>query len=165
MALDTDVRQSKKLSAFARDKLGLDVHIVDDPKRAVRGCDIVDTCGPILKQPHATIKGGLLDEGVFVWCVDFDSYFSREAIDEADKWTTDNLAQYNYFKNNKGYFRACPEVYDDLGELVTGRKEGRQSATERNFGVNLGLAMEDMAVAPLVYSGAIKKGIGTWLSL
>jgi ornithine cyclodeaminase/alanine dehydrogenase len=30
---------------------------------------------------------------------------------------------------------------------------------------NLGLAMDDMAVAPLVYQRAVEKGIGTWLSL
>ena len=164
-AFDIDPRQSEKLSKFARDKLGLDASVIDDPKRAVKGCDIVVTCGPILKEPHATIKGGWLDEGVFVSCVDFDSYFSREAIGQADKWTTDNSAQYNYYKDHMGYFKSCPQVYADLGELVTGRKKGREKAEERNFGVNLGLALEDMSVAPLVYSTAIKKGIGTWLPL
>ena len=30
---------------------------------------------------------------------------------------------------------------------------------------NLGLAMDDMAVAPLVYQRAVRMGIGTWLPL
>ena len=30
---------------------------------------------------------------------------------------------------------------------------------------NLGLALNDMAVAPLVYHKAKEKGIGTWLDL
>jgi ornithine cyclodeaminase/alanine dehydrogenase len=30
---------------------------------------------------------------------------------------------------------------------------------------NLGLAMDDMAVAPTLYQRAVEKGIGTWLSL
>jgi len=165
MAFDIDVRQSHKLSSFARDKLGLDVQIVDKPEKAVKACDIVVTCGPILKEPHATIKGGWLDEGVFVSCVDLDSYFSREAIGQTDKWTTDDLAQYNYYKDHMGYFRSCPEIYADLGQLVIGKKKGRESDTERNFAVNLGLAVEDMAVAPLIYSGAIERKVGTWLCL
>jgi len=31
--------------------------------------------------------------------------------------------------------------------------------------VNLGLALDDMAVAPLVYQRAVGKSIGTWLPL
>jgi ornithine cyclodeaminase/alanine dehydrogenase len=30
---------------------------------------------------------------------------------------------------------------------------------------NLGLAMDDMAVAPLIYRQAVEKGMGTWLPL
>jgi ornithine cyclodeaminase/alanine dehydrogenase len=30
---------------------------------------------------------------------------------------------------------------------------------------NLGLALDDMAVAPLIYQKAKDKGVGTWLSL
>ena len=106
-----------------------------------------------------------MDEGAFVSCVDFDSFFSRAALNEADKWTTDNIAQYNHYKDGMGYFQNCPEVHAELGELVTGRKKGRETATERNFAANLGLAMEDMAVAPLIYGLAVEKNIGTRLPL
>lgn len=30
---------------------------------------------------------------------------------------------------------------------------------------NLGLALEDMATAPLIYHWALEQGIGTWLPL
>jgi ornithine cyclodeaminase/alanine dehydrogenase len=30
---------------------------------------------------------------------------------------------------------------------------------------NLGLALEDIAVAPLIYQRALEAGIGTWLAL
>jgi ornithine cyclodeaminase/alanine dehydrogenase len=30
---------------------------------------------------------------------------------------------------------------------------------------NLGLAMDDMAVAPLIYKKALAEGVGTWLPL
>ena len=165
MAFDPSAENAQALAKYGRETLGLDVEIVEDPKLAVTGCDIVVTSGPILKVPHATIKSGWLDEGAFVSCVDFDSFFSRNALAEASKWTTDNLAQYNHYKDNVGFFTDCPEVYAELGELVTGKKKGRENDTEKTFAANLGLAMEDMAVAPILYRKAVEKNIGTWLPL
>ena len=165
MAFDPSAENAQALAKYGRETLGLDVEIVEDPKLAVTGCDIVVTSGPILKVPHATIKSGWLDEGAFVSCVDFDSFFSRNALAEAAKWTTDNLAQYNHYKDNVGFFTDCPEVYAELGELVTGKKKGRENDTEKTFAANLGLAMEDMAVAPILYRKAVEKNIGTWLPL
>ncbi len=165
MAFDLSADNAKRLADFGRNTIGLDVEIVKDPKQAVTGCDIVVTSGPILKKPHETIQAGWVDEGAFVSCVDFDAFFSRSALNEADKWTTDNIGQYNHYKNDLGYFQNCPSVYAELGELVTGRKKGRETAPERNFAANLGLAMEDMAVAPLIYDLAVEKNIGTRLPL
>ena len=53
----------------------------------------------------------------------------------------------------------------ELGDLVTCQKPGRESEAERTMTANLGLAMDDMAVAPLIYRQAVEKGIGTWLPL
>jgi ornithine cyclodeaminase/alanine dehydrogenase len=164
-AFDTVPEQAAALAAYGRNTLGLDVEIVTDPRNAVTGCDIVVTSGPILKVPHETIRSDWVDEGTYVSCVDFDSFFSRQALAQADKWTTDNLAQYTHYKDHVGFFVDCPPVYAELGELVTGKKKGRESATERTFAANLGLAMEDMAVCPLIYNLAKEKNIGTWLDL
>ncbi|MEX1299992.1 MAG: ornithine cyclodeaminase family protein [Desulfotignum sp.] len=164
-AFDPSKENREKLAAYASDTLGLETEIVTDPKKAVNGCDIVVTSGPILKIPHETIKAGWVAPGTFVSCVDFDSFFSRDALNEADKWTTDNLDQYNHYKDKMGYFQNCPAVYAELGELVTGQKSGRENDREKNFAANLGLAINDMAVAPLVFNKAKEQGIGTWLSL
>jgi len=165
LLFDTVAEQAESLAEYGKKEFNLDVDIVKDPKMAVTGCDIVVTSGPILQQPHETIKKGWVEQGTFVSCVDFDSYFSRNALAEADKWTTDNLDQYNHYKNDVGFFKACPDIYAELGELVTGKKAGRQNDQEITFAANLGLAMEDMAVCPLIYNLAKEKNIGTWLSL
>jgi len=164
MAFDTIPEQARKLAAFGA-RIGLEVETVDDPRRAVTGCDIVVTSGPILKNPHATIQAGWLDEGAFASLVDFDSYWSRDALAQADKWTTDHRGQYSYYRDSLGYFQQCPEVYAELGELVTGKKPGRQRPEERTFAANLGLAVDDMAVAPLVYRRALEEKMGTWVKL
>jgi ornithine cyclodeaminase/alanine dehydrogenase len=81
-----------------------------------------------------------------------------------DRISTDDHAQFRYYKA-VGYFQQTPDPYADLGELVAGLKPGRQSDKERTIAINLGLAMDDMAVAPEIYRLAKEKGIGTWLSL
>ncbi|MFK7829572.1 MAG: ornithine cyclodeaminase family protein [Congregibacter sp.] len=153
---------------FARnmsDELGLEIAAVDHPRAAVSGLDIVVTAGPILKTPHATIKRGWLDEGSFASLVDFDSYWSREALAEADIFTTDEKNQYRYYRDEKGYFQNCPELHADLGELVTGKRKGRESSAQRTFAANLGVAIEDMAVALLVYRKARQIDVGTVLPI
>jgi ornithine cyclodeaminase/alanine dehydrogenase len=165
MAFDKDMEQAKRLVDYAQKTLGLRGEVVADPRKAVTGRDIVVTSGPILRKPHETIRSGWLDEGAFASLVDFDSFWSRDALQQADKWTTDHLGQYNHYRDEMGYFQGCPEVYAELGELVTGKKKGRETPKERTFAVNLGVALEDMAVASMIFERAVQKKIGTWLPL
>ena len=64
-----------------------------------------------------------------------------------------------------GYFQGMREPYADLGEIVAGRKPGRETDGERTMAMNLGLALDDMAVAAEVYRRAAEKGIGSRLPL
>ena len=69
------------------------------------------------------------------------------------------------YYRSEGYFGDTPAPYADLGEIVCGKKPGRQSDAERIISINLGLALEDMATAILVYRQALEKGIGQQLPL
>jgi ornithine cyclodeaminase/alanine dehydrogenase-like protein (mu-crystallin family) len=137
---------------------------VKTPREAVRGCDIVVTAGPILKKPHGTIQANWMDAGCFASLVDFDSYWHPDALRMTSKFCTDDTAQLLHYKS-LGYFQDIPPVYADLGDLVTGRKIGRENSSERTMAANLGLALDDMAVAPLIYRGALEMGLGTKLPL
>ena len=142
----------------------IEVQRAAEAREAVEGMDIVVTAGPIVRPPHATIKAGWLSEGAFASMVDFDSYWSGEALAEVDRFTTDDIPQLEHYRT-LGYFQAIPPVYGELGELVAGKKAGRQDARERTVACNLGLAIDDLATAPLVYKRAVDKGLGTWLSM
>eukprot|EP00668_Euglena_longa_P015527 GGOE01019616.1.p1 GENE.GGOE01019616.1~~GGOE01019616.1.p1 ORF type:complete len:247 (-),score=52.13 GGOE01019616.1:109-849(-) len=144
--------------------LGVEVTGVAEPRAAVVESDIVVTSGPIFKHPLPTIPAGWLRPGAFASAVDFDSYWAPEALAEVDRFTTDDHAQFQYYRT-VGYFQRSPIPDADLGELATGRRPGRRTTEERTMAVNLGLAMDDMAVAPEVYRRARDKGLGTWLSL
>jgi ornithine cyclodeaminase/alanine dehydrogenase len=164
LAYDINPEAQARYVSEMKAMLGIDVIPADEPRQAVADCDIVVTAGPILKTPHATIKRSWLGKGAFASLVDFDSYWDRGALREADKFCTDDIPQLEYYQS-LGYFQDIPPIYADLGELVAGRKPGRETPGERTIACNLGLALDDMAAAPLVYELALKRGAGTWLPL
>jgi ornithine cyclodeaminase/alanine dehydrogenase len=143
---------------------GVEIVPVRSPKEAVENCDIIVTAGPILKNPTPTIEASWLKEGVFTCPLDFDSYWKPEAIHAMNKFCTDDQNQLAYYMT-QGYFSDIPEVYADLGEICTGRRPGRETQEERIMSMNLGLAIEDMATATIVYKKAIKTDTGTRLPL
>ena len=161
-AFDTNQENAARFASEMSGELGLDVLVATTARDAVANSDLVVTAGPILKRPHATIQAGWLREGAFASLVDYDSYWTREALQQVPKICTDDLEQYR-FHQEMGYFQGMPEIYAELGELVTGGKPGRESPEERTMAINLGLAMDDMAVGPLVYKRALERGLGTWV--
>ena len=164
MAYDLNDDAQENFAAEISNKFGLAVLRVKSPREAVSGCDIVVTAGPMMKKPHGTIQAGWMDEGAFASLVDYDAYWQPAAMHETDRFCTDDINQFR-MAQQAGYFQDIPELHADLGELATGRKPGRQTPQERTMTANLGLAMDDMAVAPLIYQRAVEKGIGTWLPL
>jgi ornithine cyclodeaminase/alanine dehydrogenase-like protein (mu-crystallin family) len=164
MAYDVDENISRRYAEEMGFRFDLEVVPVTTPREAVSGCDIVITSGPILKKPHATIQSGWLDAGAFASLVDFDSYWHPDAMAESDKFCTDDTQQLLHYQQN-GYFQNIPALHADLGELVVGRKTGRETPAERTMTANLGLALDDMAVAPNIFQKAVEKGLGKWLPL
>ncbi len=164
MAYDVSADAASAYAKEIRERFHLEVTVVNTPKEAVTGCDIVVTAGPILKTPHRTIQAGWLEEGAFASMVDYDSYWHPAAMKEAAKFCTDDVPQLRHYQE-VGYFQDIPSVYADLGELATGKKPGRETPKERTMTANLGIAMDDMATAPLIYQRAMGMGIGTRLPL
>jgi len=164
MAYDISREAQRQFAADMSKQHGLEIVAVDQPKKAVVGCDLVVTAGPILKVPHATIQPGWLEAGAFASLVDFDSYWHPDALREADKFCTDDVPQLEHYRK-VGYFQNIPAVHADLGELVTKRKPGRETSRERTMACNLGLALDDMATAILIYRRALATKVGTWLPL
>lgn len=145
-------------------KFGVTVKAASEPRNAVEGSDVVVTTGPILKHPTPIIEKSWVKKGVFACPVDFDSYWKPESMHIMSKFCADDVTQLNYYKS-QGYFQDIPEVYGDLGELVAGKKPGREDNSEQIMSMNLGVAIEDIAVATRVYDAARRKGSGKTLAL
>ncbi len=145
-------------------KFGLSIRSARDPHEAVMESDIIVTAGPILKDPTPSIERSWISDGVFACPIDYDSYWKPEAMHSMHKFCTDDEQQLLYYKS-MGYFRDIPNIHADLGEIVLGQKTSRENQQERIMSMNLGLAIEDMAVASLLYERARKLGIGQWLKV
>lgn len=157
----------RNLRTYVKDmtaKHGLEVSSTSSPRKALEECDVVVTAGPILKDPKPIIEASWFPNGSFACPLDFDSYWKPEAMFSMDKFYTDDETQLKYYKG-QGYFLDIPEVYADLGEVVSGQKPGREDCDERIMSMNLGLAIEDIATAAYVYKKAKEKGAGRWLPL
>jgi ornithine cyclodeaminase/alanine dehydrogenase-like protein (mu-crystallin family) len=157
----------KNLHRYAKDMIsryGMKVVPVDSPRKGVENCDIIVTAGPILKHPHPVIEASWFKNGGFACPLDFDSYWKPEAMYSMDKFCTDDREQLAYYRM-QGYFSEVPNVYADLAEIVSGKKLGRENPKERIMSMNLGLAIEDMAVAILVYNSAKRAEVGIKLTM
>lgn len=161
VAYDKSPEMLEKFSNYVH-SLGLELTVAKDAKEAVEGLDMIVTAGPILRTPHATIKKDWMAEGAFASLVDFDSYWDPAAMAQCAKFCTDDVPQLEHYRNI-GYFKNIPHIHATLGDLVAGLSPGRENDKERNFACNLGLALDDMATAPLVYKLALEKNVGTWL--
>jgi ornithine cyclodeaminase/alanine dehydrogenase len=163
-AFDTSYESALRFAHEMQQELRVEVQVVDTPREAVQGLDLVVTSGPIFKHPTPVIEPGWLAPGAFACPIDFDSYWQGGALHEADKLATDDREQLEYYRS-VGYFQSTPVPYADLGEIAAGAQPRRESETERIICLNLGLALEDMATARLIYDRARERGIGTELPL
>ncbi len=163
-AFDIDPETSRAFATEMGERLGLEIAPVATPEEAIRGMDLVITSGPILKDPTPTIPAGWLEPGSFACPLDFDSYWTGEALAESDKFATDDRSQLDYYRT-VGYFSQTPTPFADLGEIVAGKAPGRESPEERNVSMNLGLAIEDVATAKIIFRRAMEMGVGQDLPL
>jgi ornithine cyclodeaminase/alanine dehydrogenase len=164
IAYDLFPEVARKFASEMGAQLGLEIEVVSKPELAVKNLDLIVTSGPILKNPTPVVEAGWMKRGAFASPVDFDSYWTKGAQAEMDLLATDDVKQMEYYRE-VGYFKHTPKPYADLGELVCGLKPGRRNSDERTMSINLGIALEDMATAPLIYRRAIEMGIGQKLPL
>ncbi len=142
----------------------LGFHRARSPEEVAREADVMVTAALILKEATPSILGGWLKKGSFASAVDFDCYWSREALEEMDLIVTDDQQQLAYYKS-LGYFPRLPLAHAELAELVAWSRRGRMDPAEKTMAVFLGLAIEDMVTGLAILQRARKMGIGTQLPL
>jgi ornithine cyclodeaminase/alanine dehydrogenase len=140
---------------------GLKVEQAPSPNEAVAGADIVVTCAPIVKNPQPVIPPEWLKPGGVVVSLDFDATVMAAVADAVDGMWVDDGEQFEYYRRH-GHFTGMPTNYQELATLISAGHE-RRTPADRYLVVNLGLALEDMATARVIYQTALARDVGTVL--
>lgn len=136
------------------------------PSEMIEGADVVVTAIPIVTEPKPPLHAGMLKKGGLAVSLDYDSAWTGSAMKECDKFVSDDIGQLLSTKKEGIFFSGIPEkIYADLGELAAGLKPGREDPSERIFSMNMGIAVDDIVTAKLIYERAREKEAGTSLSL
>jgi alanine dehydrogenase len=167
-AFDVD---GEKAGSFAREmsgELGLDVRPVRDLEEALRDSAVCVTCTPsrrpVLFRAHVA-------PGTFVAAVGADSHDKQEldpALMGVARVVADALDQCAVMGDLHHALEAGTVgkgQVDELGDVVTGRKPGRQSREEITVFDSTGTAIEDVAAAAVVYEKAVTAGAGLRVAL
>jgi len=132
------------------------------PAEMIEHADVVVTAIPIVTDPRPPLHAGMLEEGGLAVSLDYDSAWDSAAMKECAKFVSDDVEQLLATKKEGIYFSGIPKsIYADLGELAAGVKPGRQNEREKIFSMNMGIAVDDMVTAKIVYDRALQKRIGT----
>jgi ornithine cyclodeaminase/alanine dehydrogenase-like protein (mu-crystallin family) len=134
----------------------IDVEAADSAEAACREADVVVTCAPWPPRAAPSLGPGVFARGAFVGAIDYDATLSAEAVAGFDRRFTDDVAQMERSRA-KGSFQRWPEDFAELHSAT------RTSAGETILCANLGLAIFDLAVAPLALRRARDLGLGVEL--
>jgi len=157
-----------RVEGFAKDisqKLGLDVETVETSKQCVENSDLI-VVASTSRVP--VLDGNWLTKGAHVNSIGVSGPEGRELDDttiKKAKIVVDTkegvLAETGdlIIPIKRGII-SQENIYAELHEIVGGKKPGRTSDDEVTCWKAVGIAIEDAAVAKLVYDKAKKEGIG-----
>ena len=161
-------RRQERREDFAKrssERLGVDVRPVDSAQECVEGADVVIT---ITSAREPVALGEWLADGAHVNAAGGNHWLRRE-IDEAavlrsEIIVVDDKEQAKVecgdlmWLEARGTFRW--DMAHELKEVVAGRVPGRLSEAGVTLFESMGVALEDIAAAELVYRKALELGIG-----
>ena len=149
-------------------KLGKQVKVTENSEECLKGADIMVEATRLM-EPTPLLKTEWVQPGNFVVPYGTVSAVELSLTDVMDKIVVDDWGQCK--GGILGSLRRHVEtgklsedtLYGELGEIVAGKKPGREREDETILFWHRGLSTNDIALGQLVYEKAIKMGIGTTL--
>ena len=143
----------RNAATFARE---FGVRAVPSAEEAVRGSDIVVVA---TSSQTPVLSGAWLAPGTHINAVGAPRPTWRELDDDALRKARLYVEQREAATRESGDVIAAGKIFAEIGEVVAGRKPGRQSADEITLYKSVGVAVQDIVSAELVYRKALKAGI------
>lgn len=146
-------------------QLGISIVAADTAEEAVRGSAVV-VCATTAREP--ILFGEWLDDGTHINAIGANALSRREmdvsvfarcqtvAVDDKEQAKVESGEILSAIEARKLNWRQVHE----LAEIVVGRVPGRTDPAEVTLFKSLGVALEDVAVAHVVYRKALAQGLG-----
>lgn len=134
--------------------LGENVESAGSATEAVEGCDITISAAPIVKNAVAALDESALGARWLGLPVDFDAYFSSELVRSADLLVTDDVGQFEAYREH-GHFMGWPTPLLSVGQALEAHTTGT-----RVLCCNLGVGALDAAFGNVVLERARDDGAG-----
>lgn len=164
-----DIRR-ERAEAFVREmnqRLDLELRVADSAEEVVRQAEVLvtatTTTQPIVKQ--AWLNPGSFYSHVSGYECEYD------VIRQADKIIVDDWQQVKHRMYSTvalmwrdGQFSDA-DLYGELGEIVSGKKPGRESDTETIIFSPIGMGLHDLAVARRIFRQAQAQSLGQQVKL
>lgn len=167
-AYDADTAQAARFAHELAGELRLQVEVVSDAGSAVGRSDICVTCTP---SKQFFLRRADVAPGTFIAAVGADSPDKQElepSLLVGNKIVVDILEQCAtigelHHALDAGVLTKA-RVHAELGEVVAGRRAGRESAEEVCIFDSTGMALQDVVAAAVVYEKAVSLGSGRLLN-
>lgn len=148
---------------------GLNTVIKDKISDCTKQADIVVTTTPVRKP---IVESEWIRDGTHINAIGADAKGKEELKPQllkrakivVDDWQQASHSGEINVPLSKGIITK-KNIYATLGEVLIGKKKGRVSQKEITIFDSTGLAIQDMAVANLVYKRALKNKLGLWVGI
>jgi len=154
-AYDRNTDRARDMLALAGDRV---TRVAESPTDAVEGADLVITTITVPLDPKLDCAN--TDPNALLLPVDYDDAMSPAAFRDAVIYSVDDLGQYGSVADEL-YFFGLPKPDTHLAAVVAGEVD--VPTTGRRIFLNMGIAMDDVALSSLVLERASAGGVGRYI--
>ncbi|GAA1606378.1 ornithine cyclodeaminase family protein [Kribbella hippodromi] len=158
----------EKFAAELSAELSTPVRVCATAEEAFDGADVLVEATR-LTEPEPLLRTAAVRAGAFVVPYGTVSAVELDLLDVMDKvvvddWREARSGRFGSLRRHVDSGRLSEDsLYAEIGEIVAGRKAGRETATERTLFWHRGLSLLDVAIAHLIYTRAQSTNTGTML--
>ncbi|MFC6161085.1 ornithine cyclodeaminase family protein [Kribbella jiaozuonensis] len=158
----------EKFAAELSAELSTPVRVCASAEEAFDGADVLVEATRLM-EPEPLLRTAAVRPGAFVVPYGTVSAVELDLLDVMDKvvvddWREAESGRFGSLRRHVDSGRLSPEtLYAEIGEIVAGRKAGRENDAERNLFWHRGLSLLDVAIAHLILRRAESAEVGTML--
>jgi ornithine cyclodeaminase/alanine dehydrogenase len=131
----------------------------------VKKSEVIISALPIVHHPNPPVKNEWVAKGQTLVCLDCLTVYEDAVYKRADKYYLDSIAQHELLAGYGYYPYGLPNITGETGAMAGGIVPGREKKGELVIINNVGMAVEDIMCARMIFDRAIENDLGIKLPL